>query len=212
LVFDRRQIKIYSKALKAQENKFQFIYSHTSIYGKSYMRSDGNYVFSGGNTNRDYETLIEASRELPYQFLIVTTEADQLLNRLDIPKNVTLKCRISEDEFNQLIAKASVVVVPLKGGLIESGGRLVYLNAMTLGKPVVVADDNGALDYIRNGTDGFVVKSGDIAELRKSIDLLMRNRKLASVIGNNAEKSAVAFSPEAFFKEIFAFVDNIHLP
>lgn len=209
LVFESRQTRMYAQALRVQEEKFHFVRSHTSLYDKTYVCIDGNYIFSGGNTNRDYNTLIEAARKLPYKFVVVTREAKQLAGQIAIPENVTLKDSMRGDDFNKLIAEASVVVVPLKGGQIETGGRLVYQNAMALGKPVIVGDDSGACDYIRDGFDGYVVKSGDVEALRSSIDLLMKNRELAKTIGKNAEERAKAFSPEVFFREVFSLVDSV---
>jgi glycosyltransferase involved in cell wall biosynthesis len=61
------------------------------------------------------------------------------------------------------MAGARLVVLPLKGGLLHSGGQQTYLNAMALGKPVIVADDCGADEYIMHNVTGIVLVPGDRA-------------------------------------------------
>ena len=146
LVYSRRQLEIYPRQLGLPQEKFAFLYSHTSLYNKEYQVSRGDYVFSGGDSNRDYATLIAAAHNLPCRVVIVSHHLAGW-KQTALPGNVEVIGGLPADEFNRMMAGAAVVVVPLRAGALETGGRTVYGNAMSMGKAVIVADDDAG-DYI----------------------------------------------------------------
>ncbi len=60
---------------------------------------------------------------------------------------------------------------------------LVLLEAWANGKPVVVYRAGGPADLVRDGVDGFVVKCGDVDELRAKLLQLAADRELAKQLG-----------------------------
>ena len=113
----------------------------------------GDYVFAGGNSHRDYATLLEAARLLPEREFVVATN---LLKRYDMPPNVTA-APVPHAEFVRLLRGAHAVVVPLISGLRRSTGHQTYLNAMLLGKPTVITDSLGVRDHVRASETALVV-------------------------------------------------------
>jgi glycosyltransferase involved in cell wall biosynthesis len=109
---------------------------------------------------------------------------------------------VSEAEFIQLMAGASLNVVPLKWLPQHVGGEQTYLNAITMGKATIVTDTQ-ASDYIENGVTGILTPAGDIRALRRAIRELMENPEMARRIGDQARLAAKAFAPEQFFEAIF---------
>jgi glycosyltransferase involved in cell wall biosynthesis len=105
------------------------------------------------------------------------------------------------------MAASRLVVVPLRGGVLEPGGRQVFENAMALGKAVVVADDSGAGDYLEHMVSGILVPSGDVAALRQAVQILLHDPSLARALAANAREAAKAFTPERFFAQVFALAD-----
>ena len=206
VVFERKQIAAYSRMLGVPSEKFVFLPSHTTLYQGRYAVQEGDYVFSGGDTNRDYATLIEAARGLPCRLVIVTRFPERL-RLLRPPENVELLGAMSEDQFNSRMAASRLVVVPLRGGVLEPGGRQVFENAMALGKAVVVADDSGAGDYLEHMVSGILVPSGDVAALRQAVQTLLHDPSLARALAANAREAAKAFTPERFFAQVFALAD-----
>jgi glycosyltransferase involved in cell wall biosynthesis len=182
--------------------KLAIIPYHTTLWGAKYPEHEGEYVFAGGDTNRDYRTLIQAVTGLTYKVVIAVFRRDHFAG-VEIPPNVEI-LTASRDEFFRLMARSAVVVVPMQGGLIHSGGHQTYLNAMELGKPVVVADDGGADEYIADGVTGFIVKPGELAGLRKALQTLMCDRAMARRLGQNAKAAAEEYTPEKWFERIFA--------
>ncbi len=206
VVFSRRQLELYPRELGLPRNKLVFLFSHTSLYGKKYPVSRGDYVFSGGDSNRDYRTLVAASQGLNCQFKIVTHKLDGL-DRQQLPPNIEIIAGLPSDEFNLMMARAAAVVVPLRPGALETGGRTVYANAMSMGKAVIVGDDDAG-DYITNEHDGLLVPAGDPIALRQAIGRVFVDTQLTSRLECNAKQTAQAFAPEVFFEAIFALVDH----
>jgi len=73
----------------------------------------------------------------------------------------------SHDEFMHLLAGARAVVVPMRK-MLRSAGQQTYLNAMRLGKPVIVTEAPGVRDYIIDGSTGVIVPR-DSQALRAAI-------------------------------------------
>lgn len=206
VVFSRRQAQLYSEAFFFPEAMFPPIPYYPTVFGASYAATQGDYVFSGGDYTRDYATLIEAFRPLPYRLVIAAFSRDHFQG-IDIPRNVKI-LTAAHEEFMRLIAGAGVVVVPLQGGLLRTGGHQTYLNAMSMGKAVIVADDVGADEYISNGQTGVVLKPGDPSTLRKAIVTLMQDRELASQMGEKAREATGQFSSDRFFSELAQVIEG----
>lgn len=205
-VFSEEQARRYSLYFPSAAEKFRTMSFHTTLYESAARTRDGSYIFAGGDTSRDYRTLIEAARGAPWTVTIASLRRDHF-DGIDMPQNVSV-ITTTGSEFFELLAGAAVVVVPLRKDLLHVGGHQTYLNAMALGKCVVVADDCGAREYIRDGIDGFVVNAGDVKALRSRLDELMRTPALREKIGRQAKERAVAYTPERFFVEAFRMADE----
>lgn len=210
-VHARRQIDIYAAELALPSHsreKFIFIPCHTTLYGKTYNSVRGGYVFSGGDSKRDYVTLVEAARNLSCPVKIVTSSAAQF-GGVSIPDNVEIVTGgISFDDFYRLAAGAAVVVIPVQPGKAFPGGQQVYENAMALGKPVIVADDCGAEDYIDNGVNGIIVPPADPVALANAIRTVMSDDNLADTLGRESRLRAAQFTPEFFLERVFSLCER----
>ncbi|MEW6559298.1 glycosyltransferase [Thiomonas bhubaneswarensis] len=120
-------------------------------------------VFSGGNSSRDYETLIEAARGCDKRFLIASSNIYS-----DLPDNVTVKW-LDQQEYYAALSRSSIVVVPLVAHPRRSAGQQTYLSAMALGKLTIVSDVMGVNDHLRPGIDALVVPAHDAQALRNAI-------------------------------------------
>jgi glycosyltransferase involved in cell wall biosynthesis len=205
VVWSRLQVDRYARVFGLPREKFVFVPYHTTLAGMP-PTADGDYIFAGGDTGRDYATLIEAVRDLPRRVVVAALRRDHF-DGLKIPDNVEI-VTVTPTEFQRLLGGAWVVVVPLKGGLLHSGGQQTYLNAMALGKPVVVADDCGTEDYIAHGETGMLVKPGDPAALRDALWTLVDNPALARSMAELGRQVAREHSPERFIERVFDLVEE----
>ena len=114
----------------------------------------GDHIFAGGNGHRDYDTLIEVARKMPYQkFVFATRRLDDVQN---LPENISAR-QVPHTEFVRLMRSSIAVVIPIKKGLSRAAGQQSYLNAMLLRKPCIVNEGFGVQDHIVNGENAIVV-------------------------------------------------------
>ncbi len=112
------------------------------------------YVFAGGNSMRDYESLVIAARLLPnLTFVFATSLLD---GHADLSPNIIHR-QVSHLEFMRLMYYSTATVVPLKAGLHRAAGQQTYLNAMYLGKPTIITDSLAVRDHVRDWETAIIV-------------------------------------------------------
>ena len=155
-----------------------------------------DYVFSGGSASRDYELMrAAAGTDIP---LKVATS-------IDIgpwPSNAEVRC-VSHEEFIYLMARSRAVVLPLATDTTRSGGQQTYLNAMLLGKPVVVTDAPGVRDYITDRVNAYIVKP-TAADLRDAMKYILDPQNSVTIceMASRGRALAECLSPEAYFRTL----------
>lgn len=207
VVWASREIKAYSVTFGIPQEKLIFVPYHTTIDTFDIKPFEGDYIFSGGDFGRDYDTLIAAVRGLPIKVLIASTRPE-LFSHMAIPENVEVR-GFSNEEFLRKMAGCLINVVSLDADLLHSGGQQTFLNSMWFGKPTIVNDPEGALDYINDGEDALLVRKKDPIALREAIVFLLNDSEKRREMGIQAAKKAKAFSTEEHFKKIISVVNGI---
>jgi glycosyltransferase involved in cell wall biosynthesis len=118
-----------------------------------------DYIFTGGYTNRDYETFFAAVRPLEYRVVAVASALNDLGSA---PPNVDLRVDISWDEFEQLIAGCALLVLPLRAGG-EACGQNVLFRGLRHHRPVVATRHEALVDYLGDDYPGFVPTHDPVA-------------------------------------------------
>ena len=189
-VWSRAQIENYHQAFGVPREKFVFLpYKANHSQRTSHPMRVGEYVFSGGNSERDYQTLFTAVDGLDIPVIVSVTKP-AITRGLTVPANVML-ISAPEPAFERLMSGSRIVVVCLKADIIRGSGEATILNAMWHSRPVVIADNISASDYIIDGVDGFVVPAGAAEPLRRRILELWKDPALADRVGD-AGRSKVA--------------------
>ncbi|MDH4222634.1 MAG: glycosyltransferase family 4 protein [candidate division Zixibacteria bacterium] len=207
LVWAKREIKDYSVEFDIPVENFKFFPYHTTCEVYDCPVRKGDYIFSGGNRDRDFKTLIEAVMDLGVRTIIATNNRS-LLRGIKLPENVEI-ISATDPQFYQLLAGSRLLVLPMSKGFLHSGGQQTFLNAMYWGKPVIVADPEGAKDYIENGTTGILVNPGRPAALREAILSLLENPEKSERMGQEAKKKARELTTEKFFQGILKLAEEI---
>ncbi|MGH9729969.1 MAG: glycosyltransferase [Candidatus Acidiferrales bacterium] len=201
LVHRTMEIDAYSRILDVPAQKFRFVPDHATVFNAEVDVRDDRYIFSGGDANRDYPFLIDAIKDLPYRVIIVTFQKNHFKD-VEIPKNIEIMAPVPKHRFLELMAHSSLIVVPLKNRLLHVGGRQTYLDAMTIGKPIIVTDLDAG-DYVTSGVTGILIPRGDAGALRESIKKVMDDRDFARSLGRKAKEASLGFTPEKFFATVF---------
>lgn len=165
------------------------------------------YIFSGGDSMRDYATLIEAAKGLKMRVVIATRV--KLDPSIKIPDNVRVKV-VSHGEFRALMAGAYLIVFPLRMDNIRTSGQQSYLNAMALGKAVVVTDTVDAPYYIEDGETGVLTPSGDPLALRTAINNLLDDPQKARAFGAAAKETVLPMDQEYTWSRVLEIAAETH--
>ena len=166
--------------------------------------TDGT-IFAGGDSLRDYRPLLGAAEGLAAGVTIASRSRAPARP----PANVTIG-ELSRRRYEEQFRSASIVVVPLEPRRDRSAGQQTYLNAMVLGKPVVVTDALGVRDYVEDRRTGLIVPPGDAAALRAALDWLIDPANAGEVraIGERARTVALErFGPEQYVRRLVDVVD-----
>jgi len=163
----------------------------------AYAPSDDGYVFAGGGTGRDFVTLIEALRDTHIRLRIVTFGPESLGWTGTLPEDVEVEWTMPLPEFLQRMARARIVVVPLREGSSDFG-QTTLVQALSIGKPVVATRSPGVVDYVHDGREGLLVDAGDAAGYRAAVLRLYRNAELRRACRRHALERARLSSYPAF--------------
>ncbi len=185
ICFSSKECEDYSRLLKLPVQKFLFLPTPWLADEEVSERDDG-YILALGQSNRDYGTLIRASRGTDLPILIVAYDSS-VLGGESPPPNVTVRYNTGHEETNALIAGASFHVVPLHARS-HSAGQTVLLRAMARGKAVIVSDTPGVRDYVSEETT-VLVPPADEEALRTTMLRLWSDKQERQQIGNAAAHS-----------------------
>lgn len=185
----RTEAEYYRKAFGWPETKFTYLPFHTDPAFLLRPRApEEAFVLSAGRTFRDYGTLLESFRDQSLPLTIVAGRAS--LNGATIPPNVTVHYDLPLVELITLIARSTIVVLPLQDRQI-SVGQSVLLEAMAMGKPVIVTLVNGTADYVEHMETGVLVPPRDPAAIRDAVAMLTADPQLRRRIGEAARERVV---------------------
>jgi len=120
---------------------------------------EGEYVLCMGRSMRDYDTFFEAIATLPYPAAIPRPNFDDLRTNqsrfsrpvVQLPPQV----RVIDDDGSpeamiSLLQRAQLVVLPVLKDSICASGLGTYLNAMLMGKCVILSEGPGASDVLED--------------------------------------------------------------
>jgi glycosyltransferase involved in cell wall biosynthesis len=192
------------QVLGLSADKFDYIPFKINEYElvKSLPVSDQGYIFCGGKTRRDFATLIEAARDLPYPVKIVTTSNEDIAvhgsyldESLVLPPNVeAIRLDGSARPFFELMAASRVVALPLKPD-ISGVGIGVYIIAMAFGKTVVMTE-GPATEGVVTDDLAILVPPRDPRALREALMRACSDDALRARLGANAQRYALPLGDE----------------
>ena len=168
-------------------------------------------VSVGADPRRDFELLVEvASRQPELSFRIVAS-AERARSLAALPANVELEVDLSLDEARERLADARLVALPVRENSY-SGATTVLLQAMALGKPVVVSRTAAiASGYeLEDRVNCRLVEPGDVAALERAILETLTGADAAPALGIRARQTVErSFSWERYTDALWEVLSSV---
>lgn len=179
----------------------------TEFFTEAPDQPDGPVLAIGDDWSRDYDTLLAAAPSIPHRIAVRSRKL-----RSARPPNVEVLEPLEMPAYRDLIASASIVVLPLHP-IENGGGTSVIVQAMASGKAVVTTASPGILDYVEDGETALVVPCGDADALAAAVTRLLTDHALRRRLGAAARQRALRFnSYEAWANTIETVADLLTEP
>lgn len=198
IVFSKNEIDYYSSIFPKVKNKFIYLplgIRHISnlIYDEQLRKQ--KYIFSTGASNRDYNFLISSLKNSQYNVKIACPINCQNYSNIEILQN------IYDKRMHHYLYNSYLVVIPLKD-LNISSGQLVALQAMQMGKPIIITKSKGITDYLENLKTAIFINNTK-TELLEKLSILYTDNELYNYISKNQKETfQLKFSIENLGKNI----------
>lgn len=143
-----------------------------------------------GLERRDYETLLEAVKDLDVHVVIAAastwSKRAEGVRTQTIPGNVTVR-KFTPYELRQLYADSSFMVMPLQEVKFQAGVTAI-LECLAMGKAVICSRVPGQTDVVVQGENGQYVPPGDPSILSTAIRRMLSLPEEAVRLGTNGRK------------------------
>lgn len=127
------------------------------------------------------------------------SEVKQLIQSLTIKDRIILMGELSREEIDKCYRDIDVVVC----ASLQDSLPIVITEAMMYKKVCICSDKAGSADYITDGVNGFIFRSGDIDNLANVINRVLNNKDEWQAIGENARRTYEKyFSMDSFGKRL----------
>jgi glycosyltransferase involved in cell wall biosynthesis len=203
----------YERHFRISRGKSSYVAFKSNIWGKNTdtLPLAESYVFTMGVSLRDYDTFIRAIAGQPYPAAIPAFSLQHFEGRDgsfawrpdSLPGNLTvLPDSGDHDDLLRNMARAKMVVIPTRKESLCASGISTYLDAMYLGKCVIISDGPGASDVL--STQAVLVPPEDPAALRSAIERMWTDDEARRQVAAAGHEYAVGLGgEEALMRRIF---------
>jgi glycosyltransferase involved in cell wall biosynthesis len=138
---------------------------------------------------KDQQLLVQAMMGIkcPYRLIFVGEGPTRTLVEADVAR-AGLQNQVvfagNSREVEQILSKSHIFVLPSRW----EGFPLTILEAMRAGLPVVASDVGGVREAVIDGYTGFLTRPGDLHDLQRYIENLLRDSELRGTLGSNGRQ------------------------
>ena len=159
----------------------------TSYWSPSGEPAEDYVLAVGSDPKRDFDTLIRAC---PFPLKIMTHRPVETNGRhssnISFPQGNTTFLKALYDH-------ARLVVVPLKNSL-QPSGKTTILQAMSMGKPVIITQTRGTwTDKFQSNDNCVYVKPEDVSDMERSLRALYNDPSAIATIGQRGQATVRAY-------------------
>jgi glycosyltransferase involved in cell wall biosynthesis len=151
---------------------------------------DSDVVTVGADPRRDFDLVLGVAERHPELSLRIIASADHTRTLGSLPPNVALETDIPLAQVRERLAGARVVVLPVRDNSY-SGATTTLLQAMAMGKPVVVSRTDAIATgyFLEDGVNCRLVEPGDAEALERAILEMLTGADAAAAIGIRAREA-----------------------
>lgn len=194
----------YARYFGIDERRSSFVpFKVNNLTGQAGLSLTEEFVFTMGRSLRDYDTFIRAVAQLPFPAAIPAFSFDDFegkdgsfrWTRADLPANLSvLPDAGSSEDLLRNLARARVVVIPTRADSLCASGLSTYLDAMNLGKCVIVSEGPGASDLLSD--QAILVPPHDVEALKNAIRRAWEDEELRKRVGDAGRRYAASLGGE----------------
>ena len=191
LCYSTSEERYIVERLHVPAEKVERIYFHADDHFFKPIGSapEPDLICAAGQLLRDYDTLVEAVRDLPVRVQIAAGSPwieRPLEPTKTLPPNVSWG-RLSRFDLRALYRRSALAVVPIFQNEYQTGIATI-LEMMAAGKCVIATRTRGQTDTIVDGVTGLYVPPGEPTALRATIARMLEHPEDAAKIGQNARR------------------------
>ena len=156
------------------------------------IAEEDDLIVASGREHRDYACLAEACPSTARLFITDSSPHSPNAARTaptTWPPNVERR-GLPLPELRELYARATIIVVPVVR-TASPFGVTSLLEAMAMGKAIIVSDTDGLHGLVDDGVTALRVPPGDVSALRAAIDSLLADPARRERMGRAARAAAV---------------------
>jgi glycosyltransferase involved in cell wall biosynthesis len=113
--------------------------------------------------------------------------------------NVVITEWIDQERLYNYYMKSDIIIIP---SIYPDNFPLVCMEAMAFGKPVVTFAVGGLPELVKDGYNGYLVKLGDIENMKQKIEDLVKNKEQRTAMGEEARNMSKAYHPSVIVPRI----------
>jgi len=153
--------------------------------GQAQAQGEDGSIFAGGFSNRDYDLLLQAAEPLAAPLVIVASAR----NSIAAPSSDRIRIHrdLPEAEFEDLLARSSVVAMPLRSQG-EACGQSVLLRVLRNGKPLVATRHESIEEYLGADYPGFVPHN-DVGAMRTALASALNEPSLRATLSERIRQA-----------------------
>ncbi|MCA9665027.1 MAG: glycosyltransferase [Myxococcales bacterium] len=160
---------------------------------------DGDYIWAGGRSHRDYDTFTRAVSAAGFPTRITAPKLDEQRQHGSDFAGHTLPPHVqlihddgTNESWNRTIADAKMVVMPVKKGVVSPAGVSAYLVAMALKKCVIISNCPAVDGILENDKHAIIVPPGDVDALKNAITRAWTDDEYRNRIAENGYQYAMS--------------------
>lgn len=172
---------------------------------------DEGYVLYFGRLSpeKGVATLIEAAKQSGCRLVILGTgpQEEELKAQAALCANIEFQGFQTGQALKSYVRNSRCVVLPSEW---YENGPYSAMEAMALGKPLIVSNLGGLPELVEDGVNGYVYHGG-VEELTKKITELqgLNNEEYAAMAEESLKRAKMLFSPENYVEQMLGYYREI---